>query len=82
MSKRLKELISPGNRIAESNGEKYIQVMVNDVEESSSTISNLVKMWYPALYEESKNDINKLKQLENKIREGIKMYYLDYREYD
>ena len=72
MSKRLKELISPGNRIAESNGEKYIQVMVNDVEESSSTISNLVKMWYPALYEESKNDINKLKQLENKIREGIK----------
>lgn len=72
MSKRLKELISPGNRIAESNNEKYIQVMVNDVEESSNTLEPLVKMWYPDLYQENKKDLQKLKQLENKIREENK----------
>lgn len=68
MSKRLKELISPGNRIAESTNEKYIQVMINDVEEASNTLESLVKLWYPELYQENKSDIQKLKQLESKIR--------------
>jgi len=72
MSKRLKELISPGNRIAESTNEKYIQVMVNDVEEASNTLEELVKMWYSDLYEENKNDIKKLKELESKIRKENK----------
>ena len=72
MSKRLKELISPGNRLADSGTEKYIQVMVNDVEEASNTLEQLVKMWYPELYADNKKDIQKLKQLEKNIRKENK----------
>jgi len=72
MSKRLKELISPGNRLAESSNEKYIQLMVNDVEESSNTLESLVKMWYSELYQENKKDIQKLKELEKNIRKENK----------
>lgn len=72
MSKRLKELISPGNRIAESNGEKYMQIMVNDIEESSTTLEQIVKTWYPELYNENKESIQKLKRLEVTMRRGIK----------
>lgn len=72
MSKRLKELISPGNRLAESKDEQYIQIMVNDVEDSSETLSEIVKTFYPELYEENKADIVRLKVLEKQIRKGIK----------
>ncbi len=68
MSKRLKELISPGNRIAESANEKYIQIMVNDVDEASNTLEPLVKLWYPELYQENKKDLERLRQLEQNIR--------------
>lgn len=60
MSKRLKELISPGNRLAESGTNKYIQVMVNDVEEASNTLESLVKMWYPEQYQENKKTYKNL----------------------
>lgn len=71
MSKRLKELISPGNRIANSKGEAYIQLMLNDVEESSTTLEQIVKQFYPEQYQDNKSDIAKLKQLETEIRRGI-----------
>lgn len=72
MSKRLKELISPGNRIAESASEKYIQIMVNDVDEASNTLEPLVKLWYPELYQENKKDLQRLKELEQNIRKENK----------
>lgn len=71
MSKRLKELISPGNRIANSKGESYIQLMLNDVEESSTTLEQIVKQFYPELYQDNKAEIAKLKNLENEIKKGI-----------
>ena len=71
MSKRLKELISPGNRIANSKGEQYIQLMVNDVEDSSNTIDYIVKQFYPDLYQANKEDLKRLKDLEREIRIGI-----------
>lgn len=71
MSKRMKELISPGNRIANSKGEQYIQLMVNDVEESSTTIEHIIKQFYPDTFKDSRKDISRLKLLEKEIKKGI-----------
>lgn len=66
LSKRLKELISPGNQFPNSTGNKiYKQIMVQDVENSSEVLENLVQMYHSNLYSEVLNDIREFKQLDN-----------------
>lgn len=72
MSKRLKELISPGNRLANSFSEdsQYLQVMVEDVERASSTILNLAELFYPETYSENTQDFQDLLAIDNAIQEA------------
>jgi|GEM_PF-4143393 len=71
--KRLKELLSPGNRIAESKGKKYIQIVVNDKETASESIDSLINLWYPEDYkkEENKSLIKEFKDLSKEIEDNI-----------
>lgn len=72
LSKRLKQLISPGNRIAESYNEEYVQIMVNDVISVSKTIEYYAKQFYPEKYEKNKDNLEKIKELEAEIDGKLK----------
>ncbi len=71
MSKRLKELISPGNRKAERVNEKYIQIQVNDVENSSTTIQKIADLFYPEKSKFFTEDFKNLLSLEKSLEEGL-----------
>ena len=72
--KRMKEQLSPGNRIADSKDKQYTQVIVNDKEDSSGVLGSLIKLWYPKTYTEHRDKIATLKNLEieiNKVKEQV-----------
>ncbi len=67
LSKRLKQLISPGNQYADVKSHKpYLQIMVNDVKNASETIESLVEVYYPELYKDNKfmEDLREFKKLD------------------
>jgi predicted double-glycine peptidase len=66
LSKRLKEILSPGNQLANSRGNRvYRQIMLQDVENSSEVLNYLVKLNYPNLYNSVIEDIKEFKILDN-----------------
>ncbi len=66
LSKRLKELISPGNQFPNSRGNKiYKQIMVQDVENASEVLEDLVKIYHEDIYDDVVNDIRKFKALDD-----------------
>lgn len=71
LSKRLKALLSPGNRIANSFDQEteYLQVMINDVEGPSTTIKQIVKLWYPSLYAEHEYKMTELEDVSKQLVE-------------
>ena len=69
LSKRLKELLSPGNRIAMSEGKKYIQLMLEDTEETSLLFKSYVDMWYENVPKEDYAQIDRYVALAKEIRE-------------
>lgn len=72
LSKRLKALLSPGNRIANSFDQEteYLQVMINDVEGPSTTIKQIVKLWYPSVYSEHEYKLSELEDTNKKLIEA------------
>jgi hypothetical protein len=66
LSKRLKEILSPGNQFPNSKGNRlYKQLMLQDVENSSEVLDHLVKLNYPNQYDTVINDIKEFKLLDN-----------------
>lgn len=67
LSKRLKELISPGNQYPNSMGtdQKYKQIMLQDIENSSEVLESLAKLFHPDTYEKHIEDIREFKKLDD-----------------
>ena len=66
LSKRLKELVSPGNKFPNSGGnQKYYQVMLNDVDSSSETLQYLMDVSYPGQFASIEKEITEFKELDN-----------------
>ena len=66
LSKRLKELVSPGNKFPNSGGnQKYYQVMLNDVDSSSETLQYLMDISYPGQFASVEKEITEFKELDN-----------------
>lgn len=86
LSKRLKAIISPGNRIANSKGKKYYQLMIEDVEETSFNFEQYVELWYgkEVLGEEVKEKIqtlyNKTRKLQAIIAEDLNVHNIGAEE--
>lgn len=76
LSKRLKEQISPGNRLADSSNKKeggteYLQLMISDVELPSNTLSHIVNLWYKP----SKEDLENIDNLQSLLTKLAKAEY-------
>lgn len=66
LSKRLKELISPGNQFPNSKGNRiYKQIMLQDVENASEVLDHLIKLNHPEKYDTIIDDVKKFKLLDN-----------------
>ena len=66
LSKRLKEVLSPGNQFPNSKGNRiYKQIMLQDVENSSEVLDYLIKLNHPEKYDTVINDVKKFKLLDN-----------------
>ena len=90
LSKRLKSLISPGNRIANSANEKYLQVIIDDNETISSSYKDYLKSWYKNITEEDLKLVDRIFDLSNSIIEfesriespEDSSYLIDKKEYE
>lgn len=76
LSKRLKEQISPGNRLADSynkkeNNTKYLQLMISDVENPSNTLKEIVELWYKPTAE----DLTQIQELQDLVSEYEELEY-------
>ncbi len=66
LSKRLKEILSPGNQFPNSKGNRiYKQIMLQDVENSSEVLDHLIKLNHPEKYEDIIDDVRRFKILDN-----------------
>lgn len=67
LSKRLKELISPGNQYPNSMSEDqtYLQIMLQDIENSSEVLHSLAQRFHPTEYPKYKNSIDEFKRLDD-----------------
>ena len=69
--KRLKEHLSPGNRLAESKGKKYAQIVVNDKETASENLKSIIKLWYPDNYKDKEDLIEEFQKLSTEIENAV-----------
>ncbi len=69
LSKRLKAMISPGNRVAFSKGKQYIQLMIEDSKQVSSMYKEYLKSWYNDIPKEDLDKIDRLIDYSDKIRQ-------------
>ena len=76
IDKRMAMLIAPGNKLANSLYEKYLQIMVNDPVTITSTSRQLVKQYYSELTKENEQAIAAIEEFEEKA-ENAKGVYLD-----
>ena len=67
LSKRLKALVSPGNQYPNSMSEdqNYLQIMLQDVENSSEVLHSLAQRFHPDIYEKYKDKIDEFKRLDD-----------------
>ena len=74
-AKRLKMFISPGNKLANSAGQSYYQLILNDKELHSNTLQNVVELFYPNLTatqkEELKSKVDELDSLQEKYEAAV-----------
>jgi len=68
ITKRMAMLIAPGNKLANSEGDRYLQIMVNDPVKITSTARELIKQYYGSVSEKNSNLLDRLNQVENSIR--------------
>lgn len=65
LSKRLKEYISPGNRLANSFGKDSIQIMLSDKEVSSAQLLFYTRSLYPKEWRRYQKDVEDFVTLDN-----------------
>lgn len=66
LSKRLKSQVSPGNQGANSKGgQKYYQIMLEDVISASEVAETYVKNKYPEKFEELQDKIKEFKEIDD-----------------
>lgn len=67
LSKRLKELISPGSKMPNltNSNQTYQQIMLNDIENSSEVLEYLAELYYPETFKDYKNIISEFKKLDD-----------------
>lgn len=76
IDKRMAMLIAPGNKLANSLHEKYLQIMVNDPVTITSTSRQLIKQYYGKLTKENEQAIAAIEEFEEKA-ENARGVYLD-----
>lgn len=68
ITKRMAMLIAPGNKLANSKDDKYLQIFVNDPIKMTSTAREFIKQYYGSVSENNNTLLNKLNEVENSIR--------------
>lgn len=71
--------IAPGNLIANSDGERYLQVLVDDPVSHSSVINNIIRAAYLDMSKEQLDGLSKvdeLKELSSKLDEASSKFYV------
>ena len=76
IDKRMAMLIAPGNKLANSLHEKYLQIMVNDPVTITSTSRQLIKQYYGEVTKENEQAIASIEEFEEKA-EKARGIYLD-----
>lgn len=76
IDKRMAMLIAPGNKLANSLHEKYLQIMVNDPVTITSTSRQLIKQYYGEVTKENEQAIAAIEEFEEKA-EKARGVYLD-----
>lgn len=76
IDKRMAMLIAPGNKLANSLHEKYLQIMVNDPVTITSTSRQLIKQYYGEVTKENEQAIVAIEEFEEKA-EKARGVYLD-----
>jgi predicted NAD-dependent protein-ADP-ribosyltransferase YbiA (DUF1768 family) len=69
LSKRLKALISPGNRIAYSASKQYIQLMLQDSSSISDAYKEYLKVWYGNIPSNDMSMVDRAIELSEKKRD-------------
>lgn len=67
-TKRMAMLIAPGSKLANSYGDKYLQIFINDPVKATSTARELIRQYYGKVSEENSELLKELNQVENSIR--------------
>lgn len=68
ISKRLAMLIAPGSKLANSDGDIYTQIFVNDPIKIASTAREFLKQYYGEVSEDNNKLLEDLNNIENNIR--------------
>lgn len=71
IDKRMAMLIAPGNKLANSLHEKYLQIMVNDPVTITSTSRQLIKQYYGELSSENESAISFIESYENEAEQAV-----------
>ena len=70
IDKRMAMLIAPGNKLANSLHEKYLQIMVNDPVTITSTSRQLIKQYYGEVTRENEQAIAAIEEFEEKAEKA------------
>lgn len=70
VTKRMAMLIAPGNKLANSKDDKYLQIFVNDPIKMTSTAREFIKQYYGAISENNEKLLTELQNIEDKIQEA------------
>jgi len=68
ISKRMAMLIAPGNKLANSKEDKYVQIFVNDPVKMTSTAREFITQYYGSVSENNEVLLTKLNETENSIQ--------------
>lgn len=68
ITKRMAMLIAPGNKLANSKNDKYLQVFVNDPVKVTSTAREFIKQYYGSVSQKNNELLERLNEIENGIR--------------
>ena len=63
--KRLKGILSPGSKLANSKGKQTRQICIKDVKISSQILKELIDTYYPGMYESYSKLISEFQTLDN-----------------
>jgi len=72
ITKRMAMLIAPGSKLANSKGDKYLQIFLNDSVKMTSTARELIKQYYGTVSESKERSLQTLENLEDILEQLYK----------